>query len=54
MEKDSGERRNPDGYFFTIFGEPSANSVWGYRVEGHHLSQNYTVVGGKVVYRNGI
>jgi hypothetical protein len=49
MEKDSGERRNPDGYFFTIFGEPSAEGTWGYRVEGHHLSQNYTVVGGKVI-----
>ena len=49
MEKDNGDRRNPDGYFFTIFGEPSSNGTWGYRVEGHHLSQNYTVVGGKVV-----
>jgi len=42
-------QRDPEGYFFTIFGEPSASGVWGYRVEGHHLSQNYTVVGGKVV-----
>jgi len=49
MEKDSGEKRNPDGYFFTVFGEPSANGVWGFRVEGHHVSQNYTVVSGKVV-----
>jgi len=49
MEKDDGVRRNPDGYFFTIFGEPSATGTWGYRVEGHHLSQNYTVVGGKVI-----
>src|SRR2546422_3157560 len=49
MEKDNGDRRNPDGYFFTIFGEPSSDGMWGYRVEGHHLSQNYTVVGGKVV-----
>jgi hypothetical protein len=49
MEKDDGKRRNPDGYFFTIFGEPSSNGVWGYRVEGHHVSQNYTVVAGKVI-----
>jgi len=48
MEKDSGERRNPDGYFFTVFGEPASGSAWGFRVEGHHVSQNYTVVGGKV------
>lgn len=49
IEHDDGVRRNPDGYFFTIFGEPSANGVWGYRVEGHHVSQNYTVVAGKVI-----
>src|SRR5437762_6853142 len=28
MEKDNGDRRNPDGYFFTIFGEPSSSGVW--------------------------
>ena len=27
---------------------PSEPEPWGYRVEGHHLSQNYTVVNGKV------
>jgi hypothetical protein len=49
MEKDSGERRNPEKYYFSIFGTPAENGVWGYRVEGHHLSQNYTVVNGRVV-----
>jgi len=47
--KASASQRDPDGYFFTVFGEPSANGVWGYRVEGHHVSQNYTVVAGKVI-----
>ena len=32
-----------------MFGTPSDSGTWGYRVEGHHLSQNYTVVNGKVV-----
>jgi len=49
MEKDSGERRNPEKYYFSIFGTPSDTGTWGYRVEGHHLSQNYTVVNGHVV-----
>jgi hypothetical protein len=49
MEKDSGERRNPEKYYFSIFGTPSDSGTWGYRVEGHHLSQNYTVVNGRVV-----
>jgi hypothetical protein len=50
MEKDTaGTRRNPEKYHFTIFGTPSETGVWGYSVEGHHLSQNYTIAGGKVV-----
>jgi hypothetical protein len=48
LEKDSGERRNPEKYYFSVFGEPSDKSVWGLRVEGHHLSLNFTVVNGKV------
>jgi len=49
MEKDSGERRNPEKYYFSIFGTPGDTGTWGYRVEGHHVSQNYTVVNGHVV-----
>jgi hypothetical protein len=49
MEKDSGERRNPEKYYISIFGTPGEDTSWGYRVEGHHLSQNFTVVRGKVV-----
>jgi hypothetical protein len=49
LENDSGERRNPEKYHFTVFGTPSDAGTWGWRVEGHHLSQNYTVVNGQVV-----
>jgi len=49
MEKDNGERRNPEKYYFSIFGAPSETATWGYRVEGHHISQNYTLVGGRIV-----
>ena len=49
MEKDSGENRNPEKYYFSVFGSPSDIGIWGYRVEGHHLSQNYTVVNGTAV-----
>lgn len=48
VENDSGERRNPDGYFFTVFGRPSESGTWGYRVEGHHLSLNFTIAGGSI------
>ncbi len=49
MENDSGVRRNPENYHFSIFGAPSDSATWGYRVEGHHVSQNYTVTNGQVV-----
>jgi len=49
MENDSGERRNPEKYYFSVFGSPSERGRWGYRVEGHHLRQNYTVVDGEVI-----
>jgi hypothetical protein len=49
QEKDSGERRNPEKYYFSIFGRPAEASTWAYRVEGHHISQNYTVANGKIV-----
>lgn len=48
IEHGTGPERDPEKYFFSIFGQPSADGTWGYRVEGHHLSQNYTVVGGHV------
>jgi hypothetical protein len=49
IENDSGERRNPEKYYFSVFGTPSDSGMWGYRVEGHHLSQNYTIVDGQVI-----
>jgi hypothetical protein len=49
IESDSGERRNPEKYYFSVFGTPSDAGAWGYRVEGHHLSQNYTMVNGTVI-----
>ena len=49
LENATLERRNPEKYFFTVFGQPSDDGVWGYRVEGHHLSQNFTIVKGKPV-----
>jgi hypothetical protein len=48
LEKGTGPERDPEKYFVLIFGEPSATGTWGYRVEGHHLSQNYAVVNGRV------
>jgi hypothetical protein len=48
LEKDSGDRRNPEKYYFSIFGEPSLKGPWSYRIQGHHVSLHYTIVNGKV------
>jgi hypothetical protein len=32
IENDSGEVRNPENYYFSVFGSPSDTSTWGYRV----------------------
>jgi hypothetical protein len=39
-------RRDPLLYYVSVFGEPGAGS-WGWRVGGHHLALNYTVVDGR-------
>jgi len=38
--------RDPEKYFFSFFGRPSNNGTWGWRLEGHHLSLNFTIVNG--------
>lgn len=42
-------RRDPAGYFFTIFGDPSTSANWGWRFEGHHVALNYTVIKGQTI-----
>src|SRR5579864_2128969 len=48
MEQGKGPVRDPENYAFSVFGEPSETGTWGYRVEGHHISQNFTIANGKV------
>ncbi len=45
----SHERRNPEKYYFTVFGEVGSESHWGLSVEGHHLSLNFVMQGNKIV-----
>jgi len=49
IEQGKGPMRDPDLYFFTFFGEPDAKSAWGWRYEGHHCSQNWTIVNGQSI-----
>ncbi|MGB0580243.1 MAG: DUF3500 domain-containing protein [Limisphaerales bacterium] len=41
--------RDHEKYYFSIFGKPAARGTWGWRVEGHHLSLNFTIVKGRVI-----
>jgi hypothetical protein len=36
--------RDPELYYFSVFGTPSRAAPWGFRAEGHHLSLNFTFV----------
>ena len=42
-------KRDPAKYHLFLFGTPSAESSWGWRIEGHHLSISVTVADGKNV-----
>jgi hypothetical protein len=48
LEKGGAMVRNPEWYFFAVFGKPSNRTKWGWRVEGHHLALNFAVDNGKV------
>ena len=39
------ERRDPEDYYFNVFGTPSAEGPWAWRFEGHHISLNFTSAG---------
>ena len=41
--------RDPELYYFSIFGTPSPKAPWGWRVEGHHISIHFTIVKGEML-----
>lgn len=44
----AGFVRDPELYFFSFFGKPLGRTQWGWRLEGHHVSLNFTVVDGQI------
>lgn len=42
------ERRDPEDYYFNVFGSPSGENPWAWRFEGHHISLNFTSAGDAV------
>jgi uncharacterized protein DUF3500 len=41
--------RDPELYYVTVFGDPSAQGAWGWRLEGHHVSLRFAVDNGKLL-----
>lgn len=41
--------RIPDNYAIAIYGSPAANTAWGWRMEGHHVSLHFTLDSDQVV-----
>jgi hypothetical protein len=39
------EFRDPGNYYLTFFGVPRPDATWGWRLVGHHISLNVTVLG---------
>lgn len=48
-KQENWERRNPNKYYFTVYGTPSEAEHWGLSIEGHHLSLNFVMQGDKIV-----
>src|SRR5918993_415948 len=49
IEKGGKFARDPETYFFSIFGTPDPKGTWGWRVEGHHVSLHFTVANGTTI-----
>jgi hypothetical protein len=41
--------RDPGNYSFSIFGDPSKDKIWGWRLEGHHISFNFSSEDNKLI-----
>jgi hypothetical protein len=42
-------RRDPLNYYVSVFGTPGDQGEWGWRLEGHHISLNFSIRDGRVV-----
>ena len=41
--------RDPELYYVTVFGDPSAKGAWGWRLEGHHVSLRFAIDDGRLL-----
>ncbi len=41
--------RNPKAYYISIYGKPSMHGLWSWRIQGHHLSLQWTIAQGEII-----
>jgi len=41
--------RDPGSYYVSLFGEPGDTAAWGWRLDGHHVCLNYTIIAGELL-----
>src|SRR5262245_56486388 len=42
-------RRDPELYWFAVFGIPGSAELWSWRIGGHHVAAHFTVEGDRVI-----
>ena len=42
-------QRSSEHFSFAVFGTPAASGAWGFRLEGHHLTQSVAVRDGRII-----
>ena len=47
--RDGWMRRDPERYWFAVFGDPGSDAPWSWRVGGHHVAIQLTVADTRVV-----
>jgi hypothetical protein len=40
--------RDPELYWWSVFGQPGGQEAWGWRVSGHHVGLHFTIVGDQI------
>ena len=46
---DNNPIRDAGLYYVSVFGTPNASAPWGWQFQGHHVSLNYTIAGGRLI-----
>lgn len=42
--------RIPENYFLSIYGNPVKDSSWGWKITGHHIALNFTIIKDELAY----